>query len=668
MDQDDEPKWIRREKDSLQAPFSPEHRSIFPDDSQDKPTDDKENLSSFKPINFLDTPQRFPRISETPFETSKLNEFESIQRPDDDQGGQLTGEIIPDEIESTTSTSVNREEKVLNFNPQRLPRPQHLISYPFPKESPGNTLNFAHRPNNFVRVIYPPDKNHNTLLTGESPVTFVASNRKEDDTPSIGTDTTVNKNPNNAGSGRHFKPQTLLRISETLGALNTVGRFLVNMTSGIETPSDEVPTAIYTISKNVLGPNVTDTIAPFVLPNVGGLKITNNAPSTPPPEKDLRICTTPENLPGYCDDLSVCPQLLLNLRILRESICFKSLFVPGVCCPRSIDKIESIIQTTTTTTTSTTTNNPIISQNSTIVNSENVAQTTASTLISSSTVLKPSSVLIGNSTKPLLSLNGNVIDPKDCGQSQSAKFRVVGGEEALPGRWPWMAAIFLHGNKRTEFWCGGSLITAKHVLSAAHCTRDSQQRPFPARQFTIRLGDIDLKRTDEPSAPVTFKVKEVKTHPQFSRIGFYNDIAIFVLDRQARRSRYVIPLCLPPPQLRKESFAGQRTTVVGWGTTYYGGKESTVQRQAILPIWRNEDCDQAYFQPITSNFICAGYSRGGTDACQGDSGGPLMLQRNARWIQVGVVSFGNKCGEPGYPGVYTRVTEYLDWINENIKD
>lgn len=103
--------------------------------------------------------------------------------------------------------------------------------------------------------------------------------------------------------------------------------------------------------------------------------------------------------------------------------------------------------------------------------------------------------------------------------------------------------------------------------------------------------------------------------------------------------------------------------------TYFltGGKESTVQRQAVLPVWRNEDCNAAYFQPITSNFLCAGYSQGGKDACQGDSGGPLMLRADGRWIQIGIVSFGNKCGEPGYPGVYTRVTEYTDWIKSNLK-
>lgn len=98
-----------------------------------------------------------------------------------------------------------------------------------------------------------------------------------------------------------------------------------------------------------------------------------------------------------------------------------------------------------------------------------------------------------------------------------------------------------------------------------------------------------------------------------------------------------------------------------------GGKESTVQRQVTLAVWRTEDCDAAYNQPINGKFLCAGYSQGGKDACQGDSGGPLMLQIKGHWTQIGIVSFGNKCGEPGYPGVYTRVSEFINWIKDNTK-
>lgn len=476
--------------------------------------------------------------------------------------------------------------------------------------------------------------------------------------------------PQNVETTRHFGPDTLYKITETLGAINTVGRYIVNMTIGEDNSakiSNEVPSAIYTISKNVLGRNVTDTIAPYVreaLPAVIDTKdeTIKDRDDDKEDEDKSSICTTPGGTPGSCKDLSDCPQLLLNLGTLRQSLCFKSLFVPGVCCP-TIQGTK--LQPVASSFTSTTTRRPITAATTTTTRPIKLSTSTKPPINIPSYPIRPNQV----PTSPdIQQIGSNYVDTDDCGQPESAKFRVVGGEEALPGRWPWMAAIFLHGSKRTEFWCGGSLITARHVLTAAHCTRDSRLRPFAAKQFTVRLGDIDLKRNDEPSAPVTFKVTDVRVHPQFSRVGFYNDIAILLLDRPARKSKYVIPICLPPPELRRETFAGKRSTVVGWGTTYYGGKESTVQRQAVLPVWKNEDCNEAYFQPITSNFICAGYSEGGTDACQGDSGGPLMAFWDTRWVQVGVVSFGNKCGEPGYPGVYTRVTGYMNWIRENTRE
>ena len=145
-------------------------------------------------------------------------------------------------------------------------------------------------------------------------------------------------------------------------------------------------------------------------------------------------------------------------------------------------------------------------------------------------------------------------------------------------------------------------------------------------------------------------------------------------------------ICLPPV---RRTFFGQIATVVGWGTIDYGirlcfemiffllfkplyfikigGPTASKLREVSLPIWNNTDCSQAYSRNFSFNILCAGYREGGKDTCQGDSGGPLMLQgSNRKWMLVGIVSWGHRCGEPGFPGVYTRVSQYLAWIENNL--
>ncbi|XP_032681410.1 proclotting enzyme-like [Odontomachus brunneus] len=472
----------------------------------------------------------------------------------------------------------------------------------------------------------------------------------------------------------------LTTISETLGALNTVGNYIVNMTRGVEIsnyPPKELPSALYTISKNILGRNVTDSIAPLVRGVAFSKQTTTSTPVKREGQQSQQVeladrdndstlptCSTPEGDSGKCQDLSNCPQLLLDLNKLRQSLCFKSLFVPGVCCPT--DKSS----------------NPLASVNTGGSETNGGRPPRPQIRPTKAPILRPIPLIPATSSttrRPILFNNTNgfettgvsnnfIQEDEECGLVNSGKFRVVGGEASLPGRWPWMAAIFLRGLTGTEFWCGGTLVGPRHILTAAHCTRDSRHDAFSVRQFTVRLGDIDLKRDDEPSSPATYPVKVIHTHPNYVRQSYYNDIAVFELGKPVRKSPYVIPICLPQKQYREEMFIGARPTVVGWGATYYGGKESTIQRQAVLPVWRNEDCNRVYSQPIDKNYLCAGYTQGGKDACQGDSGGPLMLKLESRWTQIGIVSFGNRCGEPNYPGVYTRVTEYINWIDYLIKN
>lgn len=165
--------------------------------------------------------------------------------------------------------------------------------------------------------------------------------------------------------------------------------------------------------------------------------------------------------------------MLLDLGQLRQSLCFKRLFVPGVCCPTN----EPAATTVLTTQRPPVINRPV--QSLVLKPQKPIVITTTTTsrpLIPVFTVA-PSQSNPSAIEDPVDNLLENIIDPEECGQQELSTGRIVGGIESGTGEWPWLAAIFLHGPKRTEFWCGGSLIGTKYILTAAHCTRDSRQRP-----------------------------------------------------------------------------------------------------------------------------------------------------------------------------------------------
>jgi len=365
-------------------------------------------------------------------------------------------------------------------------------------------------------------------------------------------------------------------------------------------------------------------------------------------QEDTRPCTTPSGENGYCLDLADCPDLVLDIGNLRRSVCFKSLFVPGVCCPKSGMRID---EHTTRRTTTTTTRRP-------------PPRPTRRPLV---TTPAPPPPVFPASHHPNARFR--------CGEAQVPQQRIVGGQYSPAGKWPWMAAVFLHGPAKTEFWCGASLVSSKFILTAAHCTKDPNGKTFSPQQFTVRLGDHNILSPvdDHLVSPRTYRVNKIIGHPEFRARGFYNDIALLKLDTEVLFNDFIIPVCLPPPDLVQRAEAninhieGLSPTVLGYGSTNYDGAESATLQEVKLPVWSNEDCDRAYLQPIEDIFLCAGYPEGGKDACQGDSGGPLLLYAPTRqWMQVGIVSFGNRCAEPGYPGVYTRLTNFMTWIHNTM--
>jgi len=479
-----------------------------------------------------------------------------------------------------------------------------------------------------------------------------------------------------------------------------------------------VEEALYVLGKNILGKNVTDRLFPVAKTLAKGMGQLGDGLSTfgelLPPVEDLlpsRIvvdedeyiqqqkeaeaaeaagfalrprqsqevnqrqssapkCTTPNGGPGRCTDIQNCPILLADLGSLRKSICFKSLFVPGVCCPAQ-GVNQDVNQGTTSVDLGPQQSLPPINQVPQFVQDDLdlVIQPQGSTKRPKvklpsladlpSTTPRPSPLLQG----VLQSVPGS---NQECGAAKIPQGRIVGGNTTFEGEHPWMVAIFLHGNDRKEFWCGGILVSRHTIVTAAHCTKDAKKRPFRPNQFSVRVGEWDL--SDNDNYVQEFRVVDIQAHPDFKPNGFYNDVALFTLDKPVRFTEYIQPICLPSGSLLTQDYTGEFPVVLGWGTTYYGGEEVSKLRGVALPVWTRSDCDNSYFQPITEVFICAGYAEGGRDACQGDSGGPLVLYvpQIQRHILLGIVSFGNRCAEPGYPGVYTRVPHFMPWILDKM--
>ncbi|XP_034836177.1 venom protease-like [Maniola hyperantus] len=253
-----------------------------------------------------------------------------------------------------------------------------------------------------------------------------------------------------------------------------------------------------------------------------------------------------------------------------------------------------------------------------------------------------------------LSLKIDRAENRGCGLSTRNQGRITGAQQANPREWPWMASITPDG---FEQYCGGALITDRHILTAAHCVIR-----WTAEELFVRLGEYDFKRSND-SRSYNFRVIEIRRHELFDKSNYHHDIAILKLHRPAVFNTYVWPICLPPRGLPMD---GEVATVIGWGTQWYGGPHSKILMEVSVPIWNKASCITSFTDSVFNETICAGGKEGGKDACQGDSGGPLMYQMSSgRWAVVGVVSWGIRCGEPNHPGLYARVDQYLEWILRN---
>ncbi|XP_064552304.1 venom protease [Drosophila montana] len=248
-----------------------------------------------------------------------------------------------------------------------------------------------------------------------------------------------------------------------------------------------------------------------------------------------------------------------------------------------------------------------------------------------------------------------------CGE-RNDESRIVGGTTAGVSEYPWMARLSYFN----RFYCGGTLINDRYVLTAAHCVKG-----FMWFMIKVTFGEHD--RCNDKERPETRFVLRAFSQ-KFSFSNFDNDIALLRLNDRVPITSFIRPICLPRVEQRNDLFVGTRAIATGWGTLKEDGKPSCLLQEVEVPVLDNDECvaQTNYTQKmITKNMMCSGYPGvGGRDSCQGDSGGPLVRLRpdDKRFEQIGIVSWGNGCARPSYPGVYTRVTKYLDWIVENSRD
>ncbi|KAJ8934223.1 hypothetical protein NQ314_013501, partial [Rhamnusium bicolor] len=258
--------------------------------------------------------------------------------------------------------------------------------------------------------------------------------------------------------------------------------------------------------------------------------------------------------------------------------------------------------------------------------------------------------------------------------------RIYNGNDTNLDEFPWMALLeYSNSSGYRRFSCGGTIINPRYILTAAHCVTGDVLKSV-GRLVNIRVGEWNIDQEIDcipdtgtcNSPPQNLGIEESIVHPQYNnrRQDRYYDIALVRLNKKITYSTFVRPICLPLPG--ESSRVGEKLIVAGWGRTE-SAKRSAIKQKVEVPLADRSKCTSNFRSAginLKDSQICAG-GEAGKDSCTGDSGGPLMrttINDVGQWYIEGIVSFGARCGTEGWPGIYTKVLSYLNWIYKTVKE
>jgi len=234
---------------------------------------------------------------------------------------------------------------------------------------------------------------------------------------------------------------------------------------------------------------------------------------------------------------------------------------------------------------------------------------------------------------------------KACGIPNANPEKIVGGVEATPHEFPWQVGLFFNG-----YFCGGSIISEKYILTAAHCADGVYSHEVVIGAHEIRDPSNTIINAYSPTV-----------HPEWDSFSLSNDLAILELDTEIDWAEFgdnAAPNCLAT----SGDFSGQTALVSGWGRpSDNAGGISDVLRKVEAPVMSQSECE-SYWGNLNEGIVCIN-TEGGHSSCNGDSGGPLSIPGSV-YEQIGIVSFGSAAGcEIGAPAGFSEVAKYIDWIS-----